>query len=126
MTMTKTFLGLNEDGTPHYHYESDMPVVITGKAYGVMTTSDGTEYDISDNVIEVASLEHAGELSHLIGVHHEENGHPDHQPGDPFVHLCSDACGALKREGVTGVDESTGHPVMLRNGTNPSTHTVEG
>lgn len=98
MTITKTYLGQNEDGTPRFHYESDGHVVVTGPAYGPVTTSDGTTYDVSDQVIEVAP-EHAGEVAHLIGVMHEERGHPDHQPGDPFVHECADSCGALKREG---------------------------
>jgi hypothetical protein len=98
MAITKTYLGLNEDGTPRYNYASDGHVVWTGKAYGPVTTSDGTTYDVSDDVIEVASPEHAGEVSHLIGIMHEERGHPDHAPGDPFVHACGDDCGALKRE----------------------------
>ncbi len=99
MTITKTYLGQNEDGTPHHHYASDGPVVITGKAYGPVTTSDGTTYDVSDQVIEVAGPEHAGEVAHLIGVLHEQRGHPDHAPDVPFVHECTDSCGALKREG---------------------------
>jgi hypothetical protein len=99
MAMTKTYLGQNPDGTPHHHYQSDGPVVITGKAYGPVTTSDGVTYDVSEPVIEVASPEHAGEVAHLIGVVHEERGHPDHEPGEPFAHECTDSCGALKREG---------------------------
>jgi hypothetical protein len=98
MTLTKTYLGRNEDGTPHFHSESDGHVVVTGPAYGQVTTSDGTAYDVSEAVIEVAGPEHAGEVSHLIGVMHEERGHPDH-PDVPFVHACTDECGALKREG---------------------------
>jgi hypothetical protein len=98
MAMTKTYLGLNEDGAPLFHYESDGPVVVTGKAYGPVTTSDGATYDVSDSVIEVASPEHAGEVSHMIGVMYEERGHPDH-PAVPFVHACTDECGALRREG---------------------------
>ncbi|HSZ41808.1 MAG TPA: hypothetical protein VK817_17775 [Trebonia sp.] len=96
--ITKTYIGQNEDGTPRFHYESDGHVLLTGPAYGPVTTSDGTVYDVSEQYIEV-SPEHAGEVSHLIGVMHEERGHPDHAPGDPFTHRCSDECGALKREG---------------------------
>lgn len=99
MAITKTYLRQNEDGTPHFHYESDGHVVITGPAYGPVTTSDGTVYDVSDQVIEVAGPVHAGEVVHLIGVMHEERGHPDHAPDSPFVHTCEDSCGALKREG---------------------------
>jgi hypothetical protein len=98
MTMTKTYLGQNPDGTPSFHYQTDGHAVWTGPAYGPVTTSDGTVYDVSEPVIEVASPAHAGEVSHLIGVMHEEHGHPDHAPGQPFVHECSDHCGALKRE----------------------------
>jgi len=102
MAITKTFLGLNEDGSPHFHYSCpDGHVVFTGPAYGPVTTSDGTVYDVSEQVIEVASPEHAGEVAHLIGVIHEENGHPKQDPGDPFAHRCTDSCGALKRDGTT-------------------------
>jgi hypothetical protein len=98
VAITKTFQGLNEDGSPHYLFETDGHAVITGPAYGPVTCSDGTVYDVSEPVIEVESLEHAGEVSHLIGVIHEDRGHPDH-PAMPFVHVCTDTCGALKREG---------------------------
>jgi len=125
VTITKTYLGLNDDGTPHFHYESDGHVVMTGPAYGPVTTSDGTVYDVSEQVIEVASPEHAGEVAHLIGLIHEERGHPEHAPDQPFVHLCTDSCGALKRDGMT-VDQATGHPVLLASGTNPAARTVEG
>jgi len=99
VAITKTYLDQNPDGTPHFGYESDGHVVITGKAYGPVTCPDGTVYDVSEQVIEVASPEHAGEVAHLIGVMHEERGHPDHAPGDPFTHECTDSCGVLKREG---------------------------
>lgn len=98
MTISKTYLGQNDDGSPRFSYASDGHVVWTGPAYGPVTTSDGTTYDVSEPVIEVAGPEHAGEVSHLIGVMHEERGHPGHAPGDPFVHECSGECGALKRE----------------------------
>jgi hypothetical protein len=101
MAITKTFLRLNDDGSPHFHYASDGHVVVTGPAYGPVTTSDGTPYDVSEQVIEVASPEHAGEANHLIGLIHEERGHPDHKDGTPFVHTCTDTCGALKRDGGT-------------------------
>jgi hypothetical protein len=103
VTLTKTYLGLNEDGTPHYHYQSDGHVVWTGPAYGPVTTSDGTVYDVSEPVIEVAGPEHAGEVAHLIGVLHENRGHPAHmEPDKPFIHACTDTCGPLKREVLTG------------------------
>jgi hypothetical protein len=100
VAITKTYIGQNGDGTPRFHYASDGHVVVTGPAYGPVTTPDGTVYDVSDQVIEVASPEHAGEVAHLIGALHEERGHPDHpDPAAPFAHVCTDSCGALKREG---------------------------
>jgi len=103
VTMTKTRLGTNEDGTPLYHYASDGHVVMTGPINGSVTVPDGTEYDVTEQFIEVASLEHAGHVSHAIGVRHEDEGHPAHQPtlADPnpvpFVHVCTDHCGAAMR-----------------------------
>jgi hypothetical protein len=97
MTMNKTYLGNNPDGTPHFHYETDGHALITGKVYGNFTMEDGTVYDVSDPVIEI-DPKHAGEIAHKIGVHHEENGHPDHKEGEPFVHECTDHCGDLKRD----------------------------
>jgi len=97
VTITKTYLGLNEDGTPRFHYESDGHVLITGPIYGTVTTEDGTDYDVSDHVIEIDPA-HAGELAHKIGVHHEEHGHPDHDDGHPFVHECTEHCGEFARK----------------------------
>lgn len=98
MAITKTFLGLNPDGSPHFHYESDGAVLITGPIYGTVTTEDGTAYDVSDQVIEIDPA-HAGELAHKIGVHHEETGdHPDHSPDNPFVHECTEHCGEFARK----------------------------
>lgn len=97
MAVTKTYVGLNEDGTPHFHYESDGHVLLTGPVYGQITTDDGTSYDVSDAVIEIDPA-HAGELAHKIGVRHEEHGHPDHGPDNPFVHECSEHCGEFARK----------------------------
>lgn len=121
--LTKTYLGQNEDGTPHFHYESDGPVLITGPVFGTFTTSDGTDYDVSEQVIEVQSEEHAGELAHLIGVHHENNGHPDHDPAIPFEHHCTASCGTFAREGA---GPNFSGPAKLVGGTNPETHVVGG
>lgn len=121
--LTKTYLGQNEDGTPHFHYESDGPVLITGPVYGKFTTSDGTEYDVSEQVIELKSEEHGGELAHLIGVRHEERGHPHHDSSIPFVHVCTDSCGALKNEDAT---EEARAAKLNAAGTNSSTVVVKG
>jgi hypothetical protein len=99
MTMTKTRLGTNEDGTPLYHYACDGHVVMTGPITGAVTVPDGTEYDVSEPFIEVATAEHAGHVAHAIGVRHENEGtHPAHQPTaadpdpEPFRHVCTDTC----------------------------------
>ena len=93
MTMVKTRLGTNEDGTPHFHYACDGHAVFTGPYIaGTVTVPDGTVYDVTELVIEVASLEHAGHVSHAIGKRHEAEGHPLHGVDDPFVHTCTDTC----------------------------------
>lgn len=85
------------DGRPLWHYASDGHVLLTGPAVGQMAVSDGTVYDVTPDAIEV-DPDHAGELAHLIGVHLEDVGHPRHTDGEPFVHTCTDDCGALARE----------------------------
>lgn len=99
MALLRVNVGTNPDGSPRFHYQSDgsAPVVITGPISGTVTTSDGTRYDVTDDVIEVESHAHAGEVSHAIGVRHETEIHPDHLDGEPFVHECTDPCGGLKR-----------------------------
>ncbi len=94
MAITKTYVGLNENGSPHFSYvvEGDTHAVVTGPVYGTVTLPDGTTYDVSDDVIEVASLEHAGHVAHAIGVRHQEEGHPHHDPAIPFVHACTETC----------------------------------
>lgn len=52
-------------------------VLLTGPITGELTTSDGTTYDVSAMAVEVESQEHADELAHLIGLHYQENGHPN-------------------------------------------------
>jgi hypothetical protein len=96
MALEKIRLGTNEDGTPHYLYRSDGPVVVTGPITGRVSTADGTEYDVSEAVIEVASVEHAGHVSHAIGRRHEAEGHPLHAAEDPFVHECGPGCPGKK------------------------------
>jgi 5-methylcytosine-specific restriction endonuclease McrA len=75
VAITKTYVGLNPDGTPHFHYQSDGHVVVTGnKVFGMVTLPDGTEYDVSDHVIEVASPEHAEEVAAQIHSIHQGLG----------------------------------------------------
>lgn len=76
MSLTVTKVGTNEDGTPLYHYQSDGHVVFTGPVTGPVTTADGTTYEVSPAVIEVASPEHAVEVADLIAQRHMTDGHP--------------------------------------------------
>lgn len=116
MGLKKEYVGQNEDGSPHFAWtqtpDADgvvRPVVFTGPIYGTVTHPDGTTYDVSEQYIEVAPG-HEKHVSHLIGLRHEAEGHPNHQPTvddpnpDPYVHTCSDkACGEL----ASGSSEST-------------------
>lgn len=102
MTAIKTRLGTNEDGTPLHHYTPSDPslgLVITNHATGLVTLADGTVYDVTEDVIE-APVEHHGEISHLIGVKHETEGHPKYDPEIPYVHECTDHCGAAARKAI--------------------------
>lgn len=88
MTMKVTRIGTNEDGSPHYLYESDGHVIFTGPVEGPVTTADGTTYDVSAKWIEVQCADpknpdtanhdgcHANEVMHLIGLRHNQDGHP--------------------------------------------------
>lgn len=95
--------GNNEDGSPHYAYTGEH-VLYTGPFIeGYVTLADGTVVDVSPKVIAVDSPEQAAEIDHHIGIRHEEEGHPRHAPTpedphpEPFLHLCTDRCGTLKR-----------------------------
>jgi hypothetical protein len=76
MALTKIRLGTNEDGTPLYHYIADGPVVFTGVARGLVTLPDGTEVDVTDDFVEVASEAEALVLSDAIGQKFVDEGHP--------------------------------------------------
>ncbi len=49
--------------------------IITGPITGAVTTDDGTEYNVTPGVIEVAD-EHAAEVAHLISTQYATFGHP--------------------------------------------------
>lgn len=66
-------------------YVSDGHVVITGPIQGSVTTADGTTYDVSAAVVEVAD-HHGAEVAGLIGDRYATEGHPSHADGDPFIH----------------------------------------
>lgn len=103
MTIYKTRIGVNEDGSPLYSVYSDHPSGIlmqTGPITNeTITTADGTTYEVSPDWIEVESLEHGHELNHKIGLLHEVNGHPKHDEDEPFFHTCTpETCGAFVTE----------------------------
>lgn len=90
MAVTKIRLGTNEDGSPHYLYQSDDPtkaLVLTGPITGAVTLPDGTEYDVTEPLIEVEPG-HELLVSDAIGAVHEAEGHPL-LPDEPFVHIPS-------------------------------------
>lgn len=67
-------------------FVSDGHVVLTGPIQGTVTTTDGTVYDVSAPVVEVAHLGHAAEVAALIGDRYQAEGHPAHDAEHPFVH----------------------------------------
>ncbi len=92
MTITKTPIGVNADGTLRFNYDydghPDGGQLITGPVNGTITLSDGTVYNITPEIIEVAPG-HAGPICHHIGKIHEQTG----LFGPDFKHACSDFCG---------------------------------
>ncbi len=92
MTMTKTLIGTNANGTPKYHYEynghPDGGILLTGQVAGIVYLKDGTSYDVTPEAIEHAPG-HAGPICHYIELIHEETG----LLGPDFKHVCSDFCG---------------------------------
>lgn len=105
MTIQKMNIGTWEEGTPlagqtKWHFYSDDPVndplhaVVTGPVSGLVTINhDGEDhtYDVSPIVIE-APPEHHQKIVHEIGLKHEQDGHPGHKDGTPFVHECPGGC----------------------------------
>jgi hypothetical protein len=97
------------DGRVHYRQDPldpDKPVMFTGPVSKPVQLPDGTVVDVSPDFIELDSHEQAGLVSHLIGVAHETDGHPNHLSRyadgydpfrDEFHHTCTAACGELAR-----------------------------
>jgi len=90
MTIIYTRLADKEDGTPLFDVRSDDPtkaLVYTGPwIRGPVTLPDGTTYDVSPDIIEV-DIGHELLVSHAIGERHAADGHPLHDPDQPFVHI---------------------------------------
>lgn len=97
------------DGRVNYRQDppdASKPVLLTGPVSRPIQLADGTVIDVSDPFIELASAEQAGEVSHRIGLHYEDEGHPGHQSRfsadydplrDEFHHTCTDSCGTFRR-----------------------------
>jgi hypothetical protein len=78
MTLIKTRLGTNEDGSPLWHYHQDDPtksVVVTGPISGAVIVN-GQTIDVTEAVIEVANDTVAVAVAEAIAVRHVEEGHP--------------------------------------------------
>lgn len=50
--------------------------VLTGPITGTVTLSDGTEVDVSPEVVYVATVEAAEQVAHAVGQHYADAGHP--------------------------------------------------
>jgi hypothetical protein len=118
MPLVRELAGRGDDGRPVYNYRQEpldpsKPVLYTGPIKGDIVLAAGARYNVSDDFVECASHAHAGELSHHIGIRHEQDGHPSHKPRnhtgsvddpepyhplrDEFHHVCSPACGDVAR-----------------------------
>lgn len=60
-------------------------LVLTGPIRGEVTTEDGTTYDVN-GVATAVDPKHAEEVAHLVGLRYAAEGHPNHDPGHPFVY----------------------------------------
>jgi hypothetical protein len=88
-------------GKPLFLFQTapDKAAVVVGPfVHGTVEIHDGTVYDVNDVVIEADSEEHAGAISHAVGVKLETEGHPAHDAENPFYHLCTDHCGPDARD----------------------------
>lgn len=65
---------------------SDKHAVLTGPIRGVVTLPDGTDVNVTDEVVYLDSIEQAHAVAHAIGEHYATEGHPHHRASDPFVH----------------------------------------
>lgn len=97
MALTRKHIGKHPTrGDAWWHYDHDASdgtvAVQTGLGSGNVTCADGTVYNVSEEVIEAASLAHAHEIAHLIGEQLEQTGECDVPASEnegvpiPFLH----------------------------------------
>lgn len=130
-------VGEDEFGTPQFnlrppdgHEDEEMHFLVTGnQAAGEIVLPSGLVYNVAPSIIRVASPEHAGLLSHHIGIQHEqtrrlgfglerrEERHPE--TGELLVatqpHLCTEHCGELARQ-TTAADAYRDQQALLASG----------
>jgi hypothetical protein len=86
MALQKINVGTNEDGSPRWQYVNpDGHLVITGPITGEVTLADGSTVNVTPDVIEADSPEHALAVSDAIGRHYETYSHPLHDGDQPFT-----------------------------------------
>ena len=72
MSLPAEIAGYNENGSPRIHYTSDTGhVVLTGVEKGPITLADGTTYDLTPEVIEVAPG-HGEQIRDLVNARNAE------------------------------------------------------
>lgn len=114
MTMHKTYLGLDPDGSgrPYYSYIEDdpsVPVVVTGPVYGNVELPDGTLVSVDDHVISVPCTDHPhedmdGGGAKKLSAKTLAKRHEDHKP----------SCAAQLVAHAIGLKhEAEGHPAHL-------------
>jgi len=76
--------------TQPLHYETFTHAILLGPIRGTVTLASGEEVDVRPDVIEGSNAERAAEIAHLVGLRYAAEGHPKHDPGDPFIYEAPD------------------------------------
>ncbi len=96
---------LNDRGEMQYEHVAtadagyeQVHVLRTGSVQGPVVLSDGTEYDVTPDYIELKTLDHVGPINHHIAMKHEARALDPRDENPPlandFRHVCTDDCGA--------------------------------
>ena len=75
MALVKTNIGTTPDGKPLFHVEGEH-VVLTGPIVGTVTLPDGSEVDVTADVVAADSPEHAAQIAHAVSQRYADEGHP--------------------------------------------------